>query len=136
MRMCPCSVYSNHWRHVLAKRGKTRSNRMNSAATSIGTTLGHVAAKVDALNKQRAAVVEELREVMSVAQGMLTELGADAASAGRQARKTVQKAAGKVAKKHTRRRKMSAKGRAAISVAAKKRWAKAKAAKKKKTAKG
>lgn len=99
----------------MAKR--KRQGRLDSAAATIGGTLGKVAAKVDALNSQRAALTAELRQVISTAQAMLVDLGDQAVIARRRARRAVRGFTKK------RRRRLSAQGRANIIAAAKKRWA-------------
>jgi ElaB/YqjD/DUF883 family membrane-anchored ribosome-binding protein len=86
-----------------------------------------VAARVDALGKQRKAVASELRSFIATAQQMLEDLGEDAAYSGRRVRRTV----GKAARKVKRKRRLSAQGRANIIAAAKKRWAAYNAQKKK-----
>jgi ElaB/YqjD/DUF883 family membrane-anchored ribosome-binding protein len=82
-----------------------------------------VAAKVDALKKQRQEVTRELRELISTAQTMLADLGDDAAVLRRRARKAVRR----VTKK--RKRQLSPEGRARLVAAVKKRWAKTRQAK-------
>jgi len=99
---------------------------MDKAAVSAGTALGRVAARVDSLGKQRREVAGELRDFIATAQQMLEDLGEDAAYSGRRVKRTV----GKAARKVKRKRKLSAKGRANIVAAAKKRWAKYNAGKK------
>ena len=111
----------------MAKRRRKAETRLETAAAGAGTALGHVAARVDALGKQRKAVATELREFIATAQQMLEDLGEDAAYSGRRVRRTVSKAAGKV----KRKRRLSAQGRANIIAAAKKRWAAYNAQKKK-----
>jgi hypothetical protein len=74
--------------------------------------------------------VKHLSALVSDAQSLLTDLGHEAAGAGRRARRavaTVTERRVKVGK----RRKMSAAARAKISAAQKKRWAKVKAAREK-----
>jgi ElaB/YqjD/DUF883 family membrane-anchored ribosome-binding protein len=108
----------------VAKR--TQGNRLDSAATAIGGALGRVAAKVQRLERQRDAVAAELRQVIDTAQDMLDKLGDYAIVARRRARRAVRRVT------RRRRRRLSARGRANIIAAAKKRWAlvrKAKAAK-------
>ena len=80
--------------------------------------MGRVAAKVDALKKQRQEVARELRELISTAQTMLADLGDDAVVLRRRARKAVRR----VTKK--RKRQLSPEGRARLVAALKKRWAK------------
>ena len=99
----------------MAKR--RRGSRLDSAASAIGGALGRVAAKVQKLERQRAAVASELRQVIDTAQDMLDKLGDYAVVARRRARRAVRK----VTRRRTRR--LSAQGRANIIAAAKKRWA-------------
>jgi hypothetical protein len=100
--------------HV-ARRG--RGSRLDLAAESIGGTLGKIAAKVEVLNKERAALAAELRQVIDTAQAMLANLGDYAVVTRRRTKRAVRR----VAKR--RRRRLSAQGRANIIAAAKKRWA-------------
>ena len=100
----------------MAQRRRDRS--LSSAATVVGGSLGRVAAKVDALKKQRQEVARELRELISTAQAMLADLGDDAVVAGRRARKAVRRVTRK------RKRQLSPEGRARLVAAVKKRWAK------------
>jgi len=110
----------------VARRKSQPSTRLDKAAVSSGTALVRVAARVDALGKQRREVAAELREYIAAAQQMLEELGEDAAYSGRRVTRTV----GKAARTVKRKLKLSAKGRANIVAAAKKRWAKYNAEKK------
>jgi hypothetical protein len=112
----------------LAKRGRKGANRLNSAAIGIGRTFGKLTAQVDALNRQRAVVASELRQVISSARDMLADLGDDAAIARHAGRKAVRKA---TAKGRKVKRNLSPEGRAAIIAAVKRRWARQKAAAKK-----
>ena len=75
---------------------------------------------------QRRAIVKNLTELRDEASKLLGELGHEAVIAGRRGRKTVGIAVDRMNGGKTRR-KMSAKARAAISAAQKKRWAKQKA---------
>jgi hypothetical protein len=99
----------------VAKR--RRGTRLDSAATAIGGALGRVAAKVQRLDQQRAALAAELRRVIDTAEDMLGKLGDGVVVARRRARRAVRK----VTRRRTRR--LSAQGRANIIAAAKKRWA-------------
>jgi hypothetical protein len=100
---------------------RRRTTRTQNTAVAIGRQLGRVAARVDALNAQRASVAADIEAVIHEAQKMLVDIGADAAKGGRRIRRVVKA----VAKK----RKLSPEGRARIIAAAKKRWAKHRAAK-------
>jgi hypothetical protein len=98
------------WRDVNGELGSTQ-------AKSIGGTLGRVASRVEVLNKQRAALAAELRQVIDTAQAMLANLGDYAVVARRRGRRAVRRVV------KSRRRRLSAQGRANIIAAAKKRWA-------------
>jgi hypothetical protein len=91
----------------------------------MGATLGHLAGRIDALKKQRTVVAGELKGVIATAQRMLSELGGEAAAGARRVQAAVPKAGRK------RKRRLSAQGRANIIAAAKKRWAKYNAEKRK-----
>lgn len=105
----------------MAKRTRKASNRLDSAATTIGTGFGHLAGRIDSLRKQRLAVVAELNHLIASARGMLSDLGEEASAGAARVR-----TAGGAKKK----RRLSAKGRANIIAAAKKRWARYHAGKK------
>jgi hypothetical protein len=79
-----------------------------------------VAARVDALKRERAVVAAEIQAVIGAAQRMLADLGDDAAIARHRMRKA--RRAGSA--------RLSAEGRARIIAALKKRWAKYHAEKK------
>lgn len=112
----------------MARRKRGSANRLDSAAMAIGGSLGRLTARVDALQRQRAAVAEDLRNVIASAQDMLGDLGDNAAIARHAGRKAVRKAKSRARKG---KRRLSAQGRANIIAAAKKRWAKYNAKKKK-----
>ena len=103
-------------------RKRQPGSRLDSAATAIGGALGRVAARVQRLEQQRAAIATELRRVIDTAQDMLDTLGDGVVIARRRARRAVRKAT-----RH-RKRRLSAQGRANIIAAAKKRWAQARKA--------
>jgi hypothetical protein len=100
---------------------------MNQAAGKIGTMLGRIAAKVDAVKRQRAEISAELDHVIAVAQRMKSDIGGVGDD--------LKRARGKVsAAVSTAKRRMSPEARERIANAARKRWAayrkaKAKAAK-------
>ena len=106
----------------MAKRTRKASNRLDSAATTLGTGFGHLAGRIDALKKQRQAVAAELNHLIASARGMLSDLGEEASAGAARVRKA------RGAKK--KKRRLSAKGRANIIAAAKKRWARYHAGKK------
>lgn len=91
------------------------AGRLDSAAAAIGGSLGRVAAKVEALKKQREEIAAELRELISTARRMLNDLGAETATFQRRVKKVVRR---------RRRRKFTAAQRAAISRRMKALWAK------------
>ena len=105
----------------MAKR--RRGSRLDSAAIAIGGALGRVAAKVQRLEQQREALATELRRVIDTAQDMLGRLGDGVVVARRRGRRAVRKLT------RRRKRRLSARGRANIIAAAKKRWARVRKAK-------
>jgi type II secretory pathway predicted ATPase ExeA len=114
----------------MAKRGrpgKTAAERkIVDYAENLGHFLGSVRAKVSTWNSERQQLVKHLSALVSDAQGLLTELGHEAAGAGRRTRRAVV-AATERRVLGRKRRKMSAAARAKISAAQKKRWARVKA---------
>jgi hypothetical protein len=48
---------------------------MNQAAETIGTALGHVAARLEAWKKERDAIAGDVRQMVTSAQSMLADLG-------------------------------------------------------------
>src|SRR3954471_16682623 len=102
----------------MAKRGRVRTSRLNIAAASVGTSLGHLMVRVDELNRQREALAVEVRRVSA---HLLAQLGHGVSTVRgveREAVRRVKKA----------RRTMSAAARARIRAATKARWAAAKKA--------
>ena len=65
-----------------APRAHPPSHHPSPAATVIGTTLGRLAAKVQQLDQQRAALATELPRVIDTAEDMLGTLGDGVASVG------------------------------------------------------
>jgi len=118
----------------MAKRGrpgKTAAERkIVDYAENLGHFLGGVRAKVSTWNSERQQLVKHLSALVSDAQSLLTDLGHEAAGAGRRARRAVATVTERRVKVR-KRRKMSAAARAKISAAQKKRWAKVKAAREK-----
>jgi hypothetical protein len=96
---------------------RRRTIRLDTTATAIGGALGRLAAKVQQLERQRAALVAELQRLSEAAEDMLGNLGDGVVVARRRARRAVRKVT------RRRRRRLSAQGRANIIAAAKKRWA-------------
>jgi hypothetical protein len=76
-----------------------------------------VAARVDALKKQRSQIASEIQAVITAAQRMLADLGAGSGP-------------GRATGAAPRRRKLSAEARERIAEAQRRRWAKVRAAKK------
>jgi hypothetical protein len=112
-------------------------------AEDLGKMLGHARTKAEGWMSQRQAIVKNLTELRDEATKLLSQLGHDAVAAGRRGRKAVTTAVAGARRRPGRpvgsknaiiivggktRRKMSAKARAAISAAQKRRWAKQKAA--------
>jgi hypothetical protein len=94
---------------------RRRSTRLDSTATAIGTALGRLAAKAQQLERQRAALVVELHRLSEAAEDLLGTVGDGVVVARRRARRAVRKV--------TRRRGLSAQGRANIIAGVRKRWA-------------
>jgi hypothetical protein len=60
----------------MAKRRKPRgSATLNATAETIGTALGHVAARVDAWKQQRTEIAADIQRLVRTARGMLADLG-------------------------------------------------------------
>lgn len=98
---------------------------MTGVAVSIGTALGHVAARLDGWLSQRDLIAKELSNVIDRARGMLSQLGTlEVPLPGRRGRPAASTAA--VPEAGRKRRKMSAKARKAIGDAQRARWAKLK----------
>lgn len=94
----------------------TGNSSMNQAAGKIGEMLGRIAAKVDAVKRQRAEISAELDHVIRVAQRMKTDIG----ESGEDFRRAGGKVASAVGKA---KRRMSPEARERIANAARKRWA-------------
>jgi hypothetical protein len=96
---------------------------LDSTAETIGAGLGHLVAKVESWNRQRAVIADEIRLFVAAAHKLLGELGHTAEAAGTHAAAAFTKAK---ASNRTGRRPgftMSAEARKKISMAAKARWA-------------
>jgi ElaB/YqjD/DUF883 family membrane-anchored ribosome-binding protein len=59
----------------VARRGRTRKNRLDKAAIGIGRTLGHAAARLDEWRRQGDEIAAEIRHVVDTGSKMLSELG-------------------------------------------------------------
>jgi hypothetical protein len=117
-------------------------------AEDLGRILGQARNKADSWLGQRQAIIKQLTQLRDEASSLLNQLGHQAAAAGKRGRRVADsfvegfqkrgpgRPAGSKNKKAIiivggkKRRKMSAKARAAISRAQKARWAKQKAGKK------
>jgi ElaB/YqjD/DUF883 family membrane-anchored ribosome-binding protein len=64
-------------------RKRMTSSGWNRTASTIGSALGQVAARVDSWKKQRAEIVTEIQKLISSAEALLTDLGDAAAAAAR-----------------------------------------------------
>jgi hypothetical protein len=117
-------------------------HKIEGFAEDLGRMLGHARTKAESWMSQRQAIVKNLTQLRDEATKLLSQLGHDAAVAGRRGRQAVGTAVAGMRRGPGRpagskdtiphvagktRRKMSAKARAAISAAQKKRWAKQKA---------
>jgi hypothetical protein len=117
-------------------------HRIEEFAEDLGKMLGHARTKAEGWLGQRQAIVKSLTALRDEATKLLGQLGHDTVVAGRRGRKAVGTAIAAIRRGPGRptgpknaiiivsgktKRKMSAKARAAISAAQKKRWAKQKA---------
>ena len=106
----------------------TPDSKIEAFAEDLGRLLGTARAKADSWLGQRQLIAKHLTDIRDTASHLLTQLGDQAkAIRGRKAAADVQYAPAPVSRK--KRRKMSAKARAAISAAQKARWARQKAGK-------
>jgi hypothetical protein len=121
-------------------------HKIEDFAEDLGKMLGQARSKAEGWLGQRQAIVKNLTAIRDEVTKLLTQLGHEAAVAGRRGRKAANKAVASVQRRPGRpagstnaiifvggkkKRTMSAKARAAISKAQKARWAKQKAAAKK-----
>jgi hypothetical protein len=117
-------------------------HKIETFAADLSKMLGHARSKAEGWIGQRQEIVKSLTELRDEASKLLSQLGHDAAVAGRRGRKAVNTAVAGIRRGPGRpagsknaiiivsgkkRRKMSAKARKAISDAQKARWAKQKA---------
>jgi hypothetical protein len=124
----------------MAKSKYTRraTTQLEGFAEDLGRLLGTATAKAESWLSQRQQIVKNLTQVRDTASKLLAELGPQMHAAVRRGRPAEAKSrradrsiiivGGKTRRK---RRKMSAKARAAISAAQKKRWAAQRAGEKK-----
>jgi len=112
-------------------------SKIDDFAEELGKLLGNAQAKAEGWLSQRTQIAKSLEGIRDTASKLLSDLGHQAQRMARKGRpagsKTISKRdpvkpAATIAKK---RRKMSAKARAAISAAQKARWAKLRAGEKK-----
>ena len=112
----------------MAKAGRPRSateQRIEAFAEDLGRLLGTARAKADSWLNQREQIAKQLGEIRDTATKLLTEMGHQAQTVVRGARKQkAQYAPAPVSRK--RRRKMSAAARAKIAAAQRLRWARQK----------
>jgi hypothetical protein len=106
------------------------SHRIEEFAEDLGKLLGTARAKAEGWLSQRQSIVKQLTQLRDEATKLLNDLGHEAEKVMRRGRRAKIDYAPAPRSKKPRRR-MSAKARAAISAAQKKRWAKQKAAEKK-----
>ena len=64
----------------MARKRTTRrgSKQLNATSESLGSALGHVAARLDAWKRQRAEIAVDIQKLLYSAQGMLGDLGDEA----------------------------------------------------------
>ena len=105
----------------MAKSGR-RESTLNAAAEGIGSGLGRLAARYDALVKQRDELAHELRSYVTHAEKLLGNLGHSAATKISRTETQAVKAVTQV------KRQFSPAARAKLQAAAKARWAAAKKA--------
>jgi hypothetical protein len=121
----------------MAKTGSTTGKNNQGFAEDLGKLLGTARRKAEGWLSQRHAIVKHLSDVRDTASGLLTQLGHEAAVAGRRGRRAVKAAAAGIQRRGPGRprgsgrktkRTLSAEARRAISEAQKKRWAAQRAA--------
>jgi hypothetical protein len=106
--------------------------RIEAFAEDLGRLLGTARAKADNWLSQRQQIAKHLTDIRDTASNLLTQLGDEAKNVRRRkSTPEILDASTPIGRK--KRRKMSAKARAAISAAQKARWAKQKAGEKKKS---
>lgn len=121
----------------MAKRKRTGNiaateSKIEGFAADLGTLLGSARSKAEGWLGQRKEIAAHLEDIRDTAANLLEQLGHSAAGVVRSSRKPGRPAASKNAGvTGKKKRTMSAKARAAISAAQKKRWAAQKAATKK-----
>jgi hypothetical protein len=111
-----------------ASGSKSAEDKIEAFAEDLGRLLGTARAKADNWLGQRQQIAKHLTDIRDTATHLLSQLGEQANRIRGKAKPDVQYAPAPISRK--KRRKMSAKARAAISAAQKARWAKQKAEKK------
>jgi len=59
---------------MLRKRKRKASTKLNQTAEGIGTAFGHVAARIEALKRERVEIAADIRKIVRSAQKLLVEL--------------------------------------------------------------
>jgi hypothetical protein len=117
--------------------GRAAGDTITAFADDLGKILGTARAKAEGWLGQRTQIAKTLESIRDTASKLLSDLGHQAQRAARKGRAAVRKkvATGESARPARtlgKKRKMSAKARAAISAAQKARWAKLRTEEKKK----
>jgi hypothetical protein len=118
----------------LAKTASSTEHKIEAFAEDLGRVLGTARAKADSWLGQREVIVKQLTQLRDDASTLLTQLGHQAAAAGRPGRRVAdafaegyqKRGPGRPKGSGKKKRTMSAAARAAISRAQKARWAKQK----------
>jgi thioredoxin-like negative regulator of GroEL len=110
-----------------AGRDQRGESKIEAFAEDLGRLLGHAREKADSWIGQRSEIQKHLTEIMDTANSLIEHLGSQiprltARGRRRAAKEAMNYAPAPVSRKN--RRKLSAKARAAIAAAQKKRWAK------------
>jgi hypothetical protein len=121
-----------------AESGGSVEGALGGFAEDLGRMLGTARSKAEGWLGQRQAIVKQLTQLRDEATNLLNQLGHQAAAAGKRGRRVAdsfvegfqKRGPGRPKGSGKKKRKMSAKARAAISRAQKLRWAKQKAGKK------
>jgi hypothetical protein len=131
----------------VARTASSTGHKIEEFAEDLGRMLGTARSKAEGWLGQRQAIVKQLTQLRDEATTLLNQLGEQAATAGRRGRRAASAVVASIQKRGParpagsknkkgiiivggkKRRKMSAKARAAISRAQKARWAKQKAGK-------
>ncbi len=115
----------------MAKSDLSTSEAIENFAEDLGRLLGTAQAKAEGWLGQRKQIADTLVGIRDTASKLLTDLGHEAGRVIRRGRpRTTEGPAAPMPMSKRKRRKLSAKARAAISAAQKRRWAKHRAEKK------